>query len=110
MILKDQTLDWRQVFITARGEKQRLVDEFRTSNFAFGKAAIRYLVLDNQASGQRTLCIKVSHGSYDGTLLRIFDEQLNAIARGTKVLTPVNSFESFIDWSYGTDRKESLDY
>lgn len=32
--------------------------------------------------GNRTLCINVDHSCYDGTLLRIFDEQFTAIARG----------------------------
>lgn len=60
--------------------------------------------------GLRTLCVKVDHGSYDGTLLRIFDDEFRAIARGDTNLPPVNSFKHFIDWLYSGDRNKALQY
>jgi non-ribosomal peptide synthetase component F len=52
----------------------------------------------------------VDHGSYDGTLLRIFDDQFKALARGEIDIPPVNSFKHFIDWIYSGDRSDALKY
>ncbi len=53
--------------------------------------------------------MKVDHGSYDGTLLRIFDSQFTAIAEGAP-LPQVEPFKNFIDWVHHEDRNSDLAY
>src|SRR5436190_17502787 len=86
------------------------MEELRDSLFTFGRPNIKYRLLHSLANGSRTLCIKVDHGSYDGTLLRIMDEQFTALARGEQHLPPVHSFKKFIDWTYCADRNAALQY
>jgi hypothetical protein len=86
------------------------MEDLRDSLFTFGKPNIKYRVIHSLTDGSRTLCIKVDHGSYDGTLLRIFDDQFKAIARGDNNIPSVNPFKRFIDWVYGGDRSEALRY
>jgi hypothetical protein len=86
------------------------MEELRDSLFRFGKPNIKYQLLHSLLNGSRTLCIKADHGSYDGTLLRIFDEQFIALARGERDLPPVHSFKQFIGWTYRADRNAVLRY
>jgi hypothetical protein len=86
------------------------MENLRGSLFAFGKPNIKYRLLYSLSDSSRTLCIKVDHGSYDGTLLRILDDQFRALARGDAKIPPVNSFKHFIDWTYSGDRSEILRY
>lgn len=69
---------------------------------------IKYLILRSKKDESVTLCIKVDHGSYDGTLLRIFDEQFRALARGDDVLPKIEPFRNFIDWVHAADRDGDL--
>ncbi|MGG6495288.1 UNVERIFIED_CONTAM: hypothetical protein NY603_20420, partial [Bacteroidetes bacterium 56_B9] len=90
--------------------KKALIDDLRKSDFAVGKAMIAYKLLVHSSTGRLSLCIKVSHGSYDGTLLRIFDEQFTALARNDPVLSDVNPFRNYIEWVTQQDRNKSLGY
>lgn len=71
---------------------------------------IAYKLLVHSSTGRLSLCIKVSHGTYDGTLLRIFDEQFTALARNDPVLPDVSPFRNYIEWVTQQDRNKSLGY
>ncbi|KAI9786517.1 MAG: NRPS [Peltula sp. TS41687] len=110
IVFKDPALNWEEVYYNTEVEKLRYMEELRDSLFNFGKPNIKYRLLHSLLDGSRTLCIKVDHGSYDGTLLRIFDEQFTAIARGEQDLAPVHSFKQFVDWIHRSDRNAALQY
>ncbi|CAK1358027.1 unnamed protein product [Cercospora beticola] len=110
IILKTSTLDWSATTYGSDDEKKALIDDLRKSDFAVGKAMIAYKLLVHSSTGRLSLCIKVSHGSYDGTLLRIFDEQFTALARNDPVLSDVNPFRNYIEWVTQQDRNKSLGY
>lgn len=103
-------MDFEHIFYATEAEKIRHMENLRDGLFTFGKPSIKYRLLQSLIDGVRTLCIKVDHGSYDGTLLRIFDDQFRPIARGETSIPPVNSFKKFIDWAYSDDKKEALRY
>lgn len=86
------------------------MEELRDSLFTFGKPGVKYRLLQSLLDGSRTLCIKMEHGSYDGTLLRIFDEQFTAIAGDEPDLRPVHPFKQFINWTHSADRNTALQF
>jgi aryl carrier-like protein len=110
IVLKESALNWEQIFYSTETEKVRYMEELRDSLFQFGKPNIKYRLLESLVDGSRTLCIKVDHGSYDGTLLRIFDEQFTALARGESNLPAVHDFRQFVNWIHRSDRKTALQY
>ncbi|KAM3424660.1 hypothetical protein BST61_g6648 [Cercospora zeina] len=110
IVLKSSTLDWTAATYGSDDEKTVLINDLRRSEFIFGKAMIAYKLLVHSSTGRLSLCIKVSHGSYDGTLLRIFDEQFTALARNDPVIPDVNSFRNYIEWVTQQDRNTSLGY
>ncbi|KAF2216891.1 hypothetical protein CERZMDRAFT_32461 [Cercospora zeae-maydis SCOH1-5] len=110
VVLKSSTLDWSAATYGSDDEKAVLINDLRRSEFTFGKAMIAYKLLVHSSTGRLSLCIKVSHGSYDGTLLRIFDEQFTALARDDSVIPQVNSFKQYIEWVSQQDRNTSLGY
>jgi len=110
VILKEPVLDWEEAVYTTKEEKDALIQKLRNSHFTLGKPNIKYLILHSATDASRTLCIKVDHGSYDGTLLRIFDDQFRAIIRGES-LPQVEPFKNFIDFTHHhADRQSDLDF
>jgi len=95
--LKEPVLNWEQICYSTDAENVRYVEELRDSLFTFGKPNIKYRLLQYLVDGSRILYIKVDHGSYDGTLLRIFDEQFTAIAGSESNLPPIHSFKQLIN-------------
>ncbi|KAF7505213.1 hypothetical protein GJ744_001142 [Endocarpon pusillum] len=110
IVLKGSNLNYERVLYSTEAEKIRYMEELRDSMFQFGKANIKYRLVESLVDGSRTLCIKVDHGSYDGTLLRIFDEQFTALARGESHLPAVHSFRQFVNWIHRSDRNAALEY
>lgn len=109
VVLKDPPLNYTHVKYDTEEEKQQCILQLRDFVFSLSTPAIKYLLLESSETGSRTLCIKVDHGSYDGTLLRIFDDQFTAIAQG-KTPPPVNSFKKYIDWVSESDKNKTLKY
>ncbi|KFY40715.1 hypothetical protein V494_03345 [Pseudogymnoascus sp. VKM F-4513 (FW-928)] len=110
IIVREPVMYFEHIFYSTEAEKLGHMESLRDGLFTFGRPNIKYRLLQSLTDGSRTLCIKVDHGSYDGTLLRIFDDQFRAIARGEKNIPPVNSFKKFIEWAHGVDRNEALRY
>ena len=91
-------------------EKNHLIEALRDSHFVFGKPAVKYILLTSSVDNCRTLAIKLHHASYDGTLLRIFDDQFTALARGDQDIPAVTEFKPFVDWNYSSDKEAALAY
>jgi len=83
--------------------------ELRDSHFEFGMPTVKYLVLCSQLDQSRTLCVKIDHATYDGTLLRIFDEQFLALAAGSP-LPEIIEFKNYINWHQSEDRQKHISY
>lgn len=110
VVFRKPVLNYEYVYYETEVEKSQYMKDLRDSLFTFGKPNIKYRVLHSLLDGNRTLCIKVDHGSYDGTLLRIFDDQFKAIARGETDLPAVHSFKMFVDWTQRGDHSSTLHY
>ena len=111
IVLKDASPNWELVFYHTEAEKLSYMEELRDSIFQFGKPSIKYRLLQSLVDRSRTLCIKVDHGSYDGTLLRILDDQFTALARCERDIPAVNSYKQFVDWTQRADlRSAALKY
>lgn len=106
--MRRAALDWREVYYTTEDEKKNLVTGLKDSQFQLGMPNIKYLILRSKKDESVTLCIKVDHGSYDGMLQRIFDEQFRALARGDTTLPKIEPFRNFIDWVHTADRAGDL--
>ncbi|OOF92826.1 hypothetical protein ASPCADRAFT_133220 [Aspergillus carbonarius ITEM 5010] len=61
-----------------RDERQHVVDEIWQTRFKFGEPFVHYSIL-NYPDGTREVVIKMDHGLWDGTSLRLFDEHIAAI-------------------------------
>ncbi|KAI1368161.1 hypothetical protein F5Y08DRAFT_10285 [Xylaria arbuscula] len=107
--LKEPVLNWEERSYTTDEEKTKLITELRFGRFEFGKPAVQYLVLHSHTDQSRTLCIKVDHGSYDGTLLRIFDDQFKAFVNDSPAPS-IYPFKHYVDWLHHEDRTEHLSY
>lgn len=109
-MLKNPPLEWEEIQYTSDEEKQKLMDELRDSFFDTAKPAVKYRLLKSAVDDSRTICIKLDHASYDGTLLRIFDDQFTALARGKIDLEPPTEFKTFVDWNHCSDRERAISY
>jgi hypothetical protein len=103
-------MNWEEAEYASEEEKTALINGLRDARFKFGMPNISYLLLRSKSDGSRTLSIKIDHGSYDGTLLRIFDTQFLAISRGDKILPQVEPFKHYIDWLHEEDRATDLNF
>lgn len=103
-------LNYEYIYYETEAEKVQYMKDLRDSLFSFAKPNIKYRILHSLENGNRTICIKVDHGSYDGTLLRIFDDQFKALARVDTEIPPVNSFKRFVDWTQIGNHSSALDY
>ena len=88
VILKEPMLDFETVYYDAIEERQHLIETQWNSSFKLGKPFVQYRALISREDGTCDLYIKVDHGMYDGTLLRIFDEQFTAMVRNEMPCEP----------------------
>ncbi|PWY91340.1 nonribosomal peptide synthase [Aspergillus sclerotioniger CBS 115572] len=66
-----------------RDERQHVVDEIWQKRFRFGEPFVHYSIL-SYPDGIREVVVKMDHGLWDGTSLRLFDEHIAAILSGEK--------------------------
>ncbi|KAL3421547.1 hypothetical protein PVAG01_07993 [Phlyctema vagabunda] len=83
IILRGQPMD---VAVIEVDTEEAVADAIKQSwdalfNIASGTPFVRYRLLVNRSANTRSLLIKIHHAMYDGTLLRIFDDQFRALAR-----------------------------
>lgn len=89
-------------------EKDRIVDEIKKRRFVFGEPFVLYVML-KYPDGSQDIVIKMDHGLWDGTSLRIFDEVVLALqASGT---APKNTeFKDFAFDQWRSDKSEALQF
>ncbi|KAK3307740.1 uncharacterized protein B0T15DRAFT_572053 [Chaetomium strumarium] len=76
--------------------KNRLIAAHWEQRFAIGRPFVRYLVL-RYADGAMDLVTKLDHAMYDGTLLRIFDDQFSALRDGRPFPVSPTPFKAFVE-------------
>ncbi|KAI5856762.1 hypothetical protein GGS23DRAFT_588514 [Durotheca rogersii] len=106
VVLAKPVLDFKILECSTNEEKQRLIDSTWDEGFVVGKPFIKYRLL-TLPDGSRDLLIHIHHAMYDGTLLRIFDDEFKALYKGTKPPYTV-SFGEYVTYMDSTDREKSL--
>ncbi|PYH91183.1 tyrocidine synthetase 1, partial [Aspergillus ellipticus CBS 707.79] len=108
VVLAKPVLDLQVIQCSSEADKQRQIDQTWDTKFTLGKPFIFYrlLVLPD---GSRDLLIKIHHAMYDGTLLRIFDDEFKALFKGQTVPTTV-PFGDYVSHMHSTDKKKSLQF
>ena len=109
-MLREPVMNWDEVEYATEAEMTNHVQALRKRPFEFGTPNVEYLLLTSTLDGSRILAIKLDHGTYDGTLLRIFDEQFTAITRGDSKIPEPEPFKNFIDRIYAADTDEDLEF
>ena len=84
VVLKEPVVDMVQHDCKGDEDRSSVIEEIWNDRFSLGKPWIRYAIL-NLAEGKRDILIKLDHATYDGTLLRIFDEHFAAIQRSQQL-------------------------
>ncbi|KAI5805838.1 hypothetical protein EDC01DRAFT_626649 [Geopyxis carbonaria] len=106
--LKDAVLDLDVVECASEDEKSQIINANWEKPFEIGKPAVRYRLL-LLPDGSRDILIKLDHASYDGTPLRIFDDQFQAISKGVEPPRHVD-FLNFTRWVRHTNKSRALDF
>lgn len=93
VVLKDTTPRSRIVDITNDDDRAKAIDDVWKMRFESGKVPLSYTFLCYIDNTQE-LVVKMDHGLYDGTLLRIFDEHFRAIQHDQQIeaTTPFHDF------------------
>lgn len=107
VILKKPVLDMT-ILECELDEKPALIRRHWENRFEIGRPFVRYLVL-KYPDGAMDLCTKLDHAMYDGTLLRIFDDQFAALRDGHPLPQPT-PFKTFINHTQQQGRTEILSF
>ena len=93
VVLKDTTPHSQIVDITNDEERAKAINDVWGTRFESGKVPLSYTFL-RYPDGAPELVVKMDHGLYDGTLLRIFDEHFRAIQHDQQIgaITPFHDF------------------
>ncbi|KAF4547717.1 AMP-binding enzyme 2 [Elsinoe fawcettii] len=108
VVLRDPIMDIETVRCRDEALGESLIKARWVERFQLGRPFVRYLILV-YPDGTMDLCIKLDHAMYDGTLLRIFDEQFCAL-RDSQPLPPVTDFGQFLRHCRQADRPAMLNY
>lgn len=109
VILRDPVLDLKMVDCSPEEDKDNIIRHHWDQHFEIGKPFVRYLGLRYE-DGTMDLCTKLDHAMYDGTLLRIFDDQFTALRDGRKLPKSV-PFKSFVAYTnQDNERKRMLSF
>ncbi|EFQ99575.1 tyrocidine synthetase 1 [Nannizzia gypsea CBS 118893] len=108
VVMEKPTLDLEIINCSSEQDKQAQFDRTWNERFEIGKPFIRYrlFVLPD---GTRDLLIKIHHAMYDGTLLRIFDDEFKALYKG-QPLPPTVSFRDYVDFMHSTSKAKSMSF
>ncbi|KAK4174353.1 putative linear gramicidin synthetase [Triangularia setosa] len=100
VILKKPMLDLELVDCPSPDgeEKGRLLRRHWDERFSVGRPFVRYLIL-RYPDGAMDLVTKLDHAMYDGTLLRIFDDQFTALRDGHPLPVSPTSFKTFVEYT-----------
>ncbi|EPS31251.1 hypothetical protein PDE_06206 [Penicillium oxalicum 114-2] len=106
VVLSKPVLDLQIIPCESESDKEEKINQTWDKPFEIGMPFIRYrlFVLPD---GQRDLLLKIHHAMYDGTLLRIFDDEFKALFKKQSVPETV-SFRDYVSYMDSTDREKSL--
>ncbi|KAF1821211.1 putative nonribosomal peptide synthase [Dissoconium aciculare CBS 342.82] len=87
IVLKHPTLDSEVIRCASPEHRKKMASRVWDERFTIDscKPFVRYRLLETESTGERHLLIKIHHAMYDGTLLRIFDEQFQALHNGSQL-------------------------
>ncbi|KAL2201513.1 hypothetical protein P885DRAFT_27215 [Corynascus similis CBS 632.67] len=88
-------------------EKDKMVRAHWDRRFALGRPFVRYLVL-RYPDDSMDLVTKLDHAMYDGTLLRIFDDQFAALRDGLPLPPTPTPFKAFVEHTNRPDLREPM--
>ena len=109
VVLKQTTLNMTHSSYDSDQNRQQLIEEEWNKPFDAGRPFLRYSLLTSSQDGTRDLVIKLDHASYDGSLLRIFDDQFVALNQ-EKPVAPHTAFKDFITHVATSDKQAQLQY
>ncbi|KAI9873979.1 MAG: hypothetical protein M1830_010338, partial [Pleopsidium flavum] len=107
VVLKEPVIDFNWLDCTANQRKD-MIEDIWSTRFVTGKPFVRYLLL-KYPDGKLEIVVKMDHGVWDGTLLRIFDDHFSALQRG-KPAPPHEEFKNFATSHWASDKTQSLDF
>jgi hypothetical protein len=88
-------------------EKTQLIRKHWDQRFAIGRPFVRYLVL-RYPDGTMDLATKLDHAMYDGTLLRIFDDQFAALRDGQPMPVSPTPFRTFVEYTNQPELRDPM--
>ncbi|KKZ65561.1 hypothetical protein EMCG_08634 [[Emmonsia] crescens] len=109
VILKDAVLDLETICYDTSKERERIIDALWDGRFEVGKPFIQYRILRSTEDGTLDLYIKMDHAMYDGTLLRIFDDQFISMAKNEEPPEPTE-FTELIRYCSTSDTEKMLKF
>jgi amino acid adenylation domain-containing protein len=104
IVLKDAPIDIATVECDTEEDAKKVVAGSWESRFeiAAGTPFVRYRLIVTRSTGTRDLLIKIHHAMYDGTLLRIFDDQFRALHRQQQLPHSVE-FSQYVGYMSATE-------
>ncbi|KAL8728424.1 MAG: hypothetical protein Q9166_005386 [cf. Caloplaca sp. 2 TL-2023] len=108
-ILKKPIVNLDTILYHDEKKKRTIIDSLWESSFPSNKPAVEYRILMSKIDFSIDLYIKLDHGMYDGTLLRIFDDQFVAMAKGLAP-PPVTEFSHAVHHFTKAPIRRSLDF
>ena len=108
VVLKSLFLMLDIIDVAGDAEKAAALDTIWHSNFVFGKPFIRYTIL-RHPNGTNELVVKMDHGLYDGTLLRVFATHFRELQHG-RPAPEHTPFRDFVFHMHNSDKAAALDF
>ena len=106
-VLKSATPVVKHIDISNRQERKDHLERVWQSRFRSGEPYLMYSIM-HWPNGKRELTVKMDHGLYDGTLLRIFDAHFKAYQNNEDpISTP---FRDFTTHMASSNKPRSLNY
>ncbi|PGH05141.1 hypothetical protein AJ79_06889 [Helicocarpus griseus UAMH5409] len=109
VILKEPILDLETIYYDTAAERDQIIDSLWDGRFKVGKPFIQYRILRSNEDNTLHLYIKMDHAMYDGTLLRIFDDQFTTMARNEPPPQPTQ-FTELINYHSTSNIPKMLDF
>jgi len=108
IVLSNARVDIATVECNTEKEAKEAIAESWASRFELtaGNPFVRYRLIVTQSTGTRDLLIKIHHAMYDGTLLRILDDQFRALHRQQQ-LPPSVQFSKYVGYLNATKKHQT---
>lgn len=108
IVLKDSRPNATWVEVSGDAQRREVVDSVWNSRFVFGQPFLSYTFM-RHANGTHEVIVKMDHGLYDGTLLRVLDDHFRAIQHNQPI-PPFTPFRDFADHLFSTQTSQAVQY